>query len=71
MHWPKVQGCEMRSAAQPMDVEDVQGAFYIFGAFLFLSCLGLGAENLLHRYCRHNKMRQWKSSQIFKKTVFD
>ena len=66
MHWPKVQGCEKRSATQPMDVEDVQGAFYIFGAFLFLSCLGLAAENLLHEYCRHNKMRQCKKDSCFK-----
>ena len=71
MYWPRVQGCEKPSKGEPLGLEDVQGAFYIFGAFLFLSCLGLTAENLLHRYCRHNKMRQWKSSQFFKKTVFD
>ena len=63
MHWPKVQGCEKQSGAEPMGMEDVQGVFLIFSALLFLSCLGLTAENLLHKCCRHNKsgILEWKS----------
>ena len=63
MHWPKVQGCEKQSGAESMTLEDVQGVFLIFSAFLFLSCLGLTAENLLHKCCRQNKyaILEWKN----------
>ena len=62
MHWPEVQGCEKQSGAESMGMEDVQGVFLIFSALLFLSCLELTAEKLLHKCCRHNKsgILEWK-----------
>ena len=64
MHWPKLQGCQKRNNADPMSLEDVQGVFFMFTAFLFIACLELVAENLLHNYCRHNKMTLWRYGSL-------
>ena len=62
MHWPKGQGCEKQTGTEPMGLEDVQGVFIIFSALLFLSCLGLTAENLLHKCYRHNRKVEWTNN---------
>ena len=66
MHWPRVQECEKQSGVQPMGMEDVQGALFIFSALLLLSCLGLTAENLLHKYCRPNKWQNRKTNRLYR-----
>ena len=49
-------GMWKESEGQAMGMEEFQGALLIFCALLLLSCLGLTAENLLHKFCRHNKI---------------
>ena len=56
MYWPRVQGCEKPSKGEPLGLEDVQGAFLIFSILLILFCLSFTAENLLHKWCYHDKI---------------
>ena len=44
MHWPKLQACQKKNSADPMSLEDVQGVFFMFTAFLFIACLELTVE---------------------------
>ena len=69
MHWPKLQGYRKRSNADPMNLQDVQGVFFMFTAFLFIACLELTVENLLHNYCRHNKMMPRRHKYRSSKTL--